>query len=261
MSNFATIHDVTLHYQTNGRADNPALVFINSLGSDLRIWDGVVAHLADRFFVIRADKRGHGLSDCPPGPYTISQMAADVIGLLDYLGVATAVPVGISIGGLISLELTSRYPARFPRLVLCDTGAVIGTAVMWNERIAGLKADGFTHLGATIVARWLSPAFAAAQPAAYQGYSNMLTRTPLPGYIAACEAIRDADLRPAAQAITAPALVLCGAEDMATPPDLGRDLAGMLGNGRLHLIPHAAHLPCIEQPEMMAALINEFLME
>lgn len=260
MLNFATIHGVTLHYRTDGRAANPAILFLNSLGSDLRIWDGVVPHLADRFFVIRTDKRGHGLSDCPPGPYTIGQMADDVAGLLDYLGVATAVPIGISIGGLITLELASRFPARFPKLVLCDTGAVIGTAVMWNERIAGLKADGFKHLGAAIVARWLSPAFAAAQPAAYQGYTNMLTRTPLPGYIAACEAIRDADLRLAAPSITAPALVLCGAEDMATPPDLGRELAGLLGNGHFHLIHHAAHLPCIEQPEVMAARINEFLM-
>ncbi len=259
MMNFATINGITLHYTTDGRAAHPALVFINSLGSDLRIWDEVIPHLADHFFIIRADKRGHGLSGCPPGPYTISQMADDVVGLLDFLGVGTAVPIGISIGGLIALDMAARYPARVTRLILCDTGAVIGTADMWNQRIAGLEADGFTHLGANIVARWLSPAFAATQPAAYQGYLNMLTRTPLPGYTAACQAIRDADLRPAAQTIATPALVLCGAEDMATPPDLGRELAGLLVNGRFQLIPHAAHLPCIEQPEALANEINAFL--
>ncbi len=258
---FTTINHTTVHYRLDGRATNPALLFLNSLGSDLRIWDGVVTHLADHFFIIRADKRGHGLSDCPPGPYTISQMADDAAGLLDYLGVKTAAPVGISIGGLIALSLAARYPARVSKLVLCDTGAVIGTSNFWNDRIAGLQADGFTHLGANIISRWLSPTFAAAQPAAYQGYTNMLTRTPLPGYVAACAAIRDADLRPAARAITAPALVLCGAEDVATPPDLGQELAQMLINGRFHLIPHAAHLPCIEQPEVMADLLKSFLME
>jgi len=256
---FATINGVTIHYQVDGQAGKPALVFMNSLGSDLRIWDAVVPAFADHFFIIRADKRGHGLSDCPPGPYTISQLTDDVVGLLDHLAVDTAVPIGVSIGGMIALDLTARYPARVPRLVLCDTGAVIGTAAYWAERIAGLEANGFTELGTAIVARWFSPAFAAAQPAAYQGYMNMLTRTPLPGYIGACTAIRDADLRLSAQGISVPALVLCGAEDMATPPDLGRELAGMLANGRFQLIPDAAHLPCIEQPALLAEYITQFL--
>jgi 3-oxoadipate enol-lactonase len=146
-----------------------------------------------------------------------------------------------------------------PKLVLSDTGAVIGTAVYWAERIAALAANGFTELGESILARWFAPAFAQDQPAAYRGYGNMLTRTPLAGYIATCAAIRDADLRDAARSVQAPTLVLCGAEDGATPPALGKALVEMLGNGRFHLIPHAAHLPCIEQPQQMAAAIAEFI--
>lgn len=256
---FTQIHNLTIHYQVEGSAGNPALVFVNSLGSDLRIWDEVVPHFSGRFFVIRYDKRGHGLSDCPPGPYTIDELADDLAGLLDDLDVKTAVPIGISVGGMIALAFAARCPARVPKLVLSNTGAVIGTADYWAERIAALEANGFTDLGETILARWFVPAFGQGQPAAYRGYGNMLRYTPLAGYIATCAAIRDADLRDAARSVQAPTLVLCGAEDVATPPELGQALAEMVGNGRFHLIPHAAHLPCIEQPQKMAAAIKEFI--
>lgn len=256
---FTQINNLTIHYQLEGSADNPALVFVNSLGSDLRIWDEIVPHFSDRFFVIRYDKRGHGLSDCPPGPYTIGALAADLAGLLDDLGVNTAIPIGISVGGMIALAFAARYPPRVPKLVLSDTGAVIGTADYWAERMAALAANGFTELGKAILARWFVPAFGQGQPAAYRGYGNMLRRTPLTGYIATCAAIRDADLRDAARSVQASTLVLCGAEDAATPPELGKTLAQMLRNGRFHLIPHAAHLPCIEQPQKMAKAIAEFI--
>jgi pimeloyl-ACP methyl ester carboxylesterase len=143
---FTQINNLTIHYQVEGSAGSPALVFVNSLGSDWRIWDEVVPHFSGRFFVIRYDKRGHGLSDCPPGPYTIGTLADDLAGLLDDLGVNTAVPIGISVGGMIALAFAARYPPRVPKLVLSNTGAVIGTAVYWAERIAALKANGFPPL-------------------------------------------------------------------------------------------------------------------
>ena len=256
---FIQANNVILNCSLSGNPNGVPLVFVNSLGSDLRIWDQVVPHFNGRFFVIRYDKRGHGLSDCPPGPYTIEALADDLAGLLDNLGVKTAVPIGISVGGMIALAFAARYPQRVSKLVLSDTGAVIGTAVYWAERIAALEANGFNELGSAILERWFAPAFAQAQPAAYRGYGNMLTRTPLVGYIATCAAIREADLRDAARSVQVPTLVLCGAEDAATPPELGKALAEMLGNGRFHLIPHAAHLPCIEQPQKMAAAIAEFI--
>lgn len=256
---FATVNDLTIHYKLDGSPGNAVLVFINSLGSDCRIWDEVVPFFAQDYFVIRYDKRGHGLSDSPAGPSTIGDHAADLADLLAHLGVETAVPIGISVGGMIALEFAARHPERVPKLVLSDTGAVIGTAVYWAERIAALEANGFTELGATIAARWFTSAYAAQHPAAYRGYANMLTRTPLAGYIATCAALRDADLRTTARLIKAPALVLCGAEDMATPPALGRELTEMLVNGRFQTIPDAAHLPCIEQPKLMAKAIKAFL--
>lgn len=258
---FTAVNQTTLQYAAQGNPNGFPLVFINSLGTDLRIWDGVAPHFTDRHRVIRYDKRGHGLSDCPPGPYTIRDHATDLAGLLDQLGARRAILVGISVGGMIALDFAATWPERVQALVLCDTGVKIGTAVMWNERIATLRQHGMAALSEAILSRWFSPAFATANPAAYRGYANMLTRMPVAGYTATCEAIRDADLTAAASAITAPTLALCGAEDLATPPDLVRDLCTHIPHAVYREIPHAAHLPCIEQPDVMAAHVTQFLPE
>jgi 3-oxoadipate enol-lactonase len=256
---FATVNGVTLHYTREGVPHGFPLVFINSLGTDLRIWDGMVPHFAGRYSVIRYDKRGHGLSDCPPAPYSIRDHAADLAGLLDQLDVAQAILVGISVGGMIALDFAAAWPERVQSLVLSDTAVKIGTAVLWNERITTLRQQGMVSLHDAILACWFAPSFADYNPAAYRGYANMLTRMPVTGYTATCEAIRDADLTEAARAITAPTLVLCGAADLATPPDLVRGLCEHMPHAVYREIPNAAHLPCIEQPGVMAAHIAQFL--
>jgi 3-oxoadipate enol-lactonase len=162
---------------------------------------------------------------------------------------------------MIALDYAARHPEGIKALVLCDTAAQIGTADMWNERIAALRESGMDVLREGILTRWFAPGFASQRPADYRGYANMLTRTPLMGYTATCEAIRDADLTEAAGTIQTRSLVLCGAEDTATPPDLARGLADTLVDARFELIESAAHLPCIEQPDVMAAKMNQFFME
>jgi len=261
---FISINGNSFHYLREVPAYagmGPALLFLNSLGTDLRIWDKLVPHFAGRYQIIRYDKRGHGLSDAPPGPYQLSDHTADLTGLLDQMGLGKAVLVGNSVGGMIALDFASRHPERVEALILCDTAAKIGTADYWHERITAVRSQGIAPLAEAILSRWFSPAFANQQPAAYRGYYNMLTRTPQEGYAATCEAIRDADLREQVGQIQAPALVLCGAEDEATPPGLVRELAEELGNGRFALIAHAGHIPSIEQPATMAARIDGFLQE
>ena len=270
---FVSINGNSFHYRREGRVAGQPLLFLNSLGSDLRIWDGVVAHFAGRYEIIRYDKRGHGLSDAPPGPYQLGDHTADLTGLLDHLGLAKAVLVGNSVGGMIALDFAIRHPGRAEALILCDTAAKIGTADYWNERITAVRSGGLAPLAEAILSRWFSPAFAAEQPAAYRGYYNMLTRTPQEGYAATCEAIRDADLREQVGQIQGqsgpqsgpPTLVLCGAEDGATPPELVQGLAEGLRRvgtrSRFALIAGAGHIPSIEQPAAMAALIHTFLEE
>ncbi len=257
--NFISIDDVLLNFTDEGNAAGPPLVFINSLGTDLRIWDAVLPQFATDYRIIRHDKRGHGLSDCPAPPFTIQQHADDLAGLLDALQVEQAILVGISVGGMIALDFAARFPARVSRLVLCDTAPKIGTPEMWNERIDTLRANGMAHLGEVILSRWFAPRFAAEQPAAYRGYYHMLTRTPVAGYMGACAAIRDADLWPYVAQIQMPTLVLCGAEDLATTPETAAQMATALPNAACQLIADAAHLPCIEQPDIMCAEIERFL--
>jgi 3-oxoadipate enol-lactonase len=256
---FTTVNNVTLQYACEGVSEGPPLVFINSLGTDLRIWDRVVSHFSDSYRVIRYDKRGHGLSDCPPAPYTIRDHATDLAGLLDQLELPQAILVGISVGGMIALDFAAIWPERVQSLVLCDTAPKIGTAVLWNERITNLRQHGMGAMRDVILSRWFSDAFARQDPAAFSGYANMLTRMPVEGYTGTCEAIRDADLTDAARTITTPTLVLYGTEDLSTPPALVQGLCELIPHAHCQEIPNAAHLPCIEQPDIMAQHIAQFI--
>lgn len=258
MASFARLNNLTFHYRLEGEGA-PTLVFLNSLGSDLRIWDGVVAAL-DTGRVLRYDLRGHGLSDAPEGPYTLEDHSSDLLALLEHLGIAQAVLVGISVGGLIALDLARRWPERVAALVLCDTGARIGSEDSWNERMAAIRQGGLPEVARTVIARWFTEDFFARCPAEAAGYYNMLSRTPVEGYLGTCAALRDGDLRPWLEAIRLPALVLCGERDQATPPELSQALANGLG-ARLQLIPQTAHLPCVEAPALVGQHIRSFLKE
>jgi 3-oxoadipate enol-lactonase len=237
------------------------LVFINSLGTDFRIWDGLIPYFAERFAILRYDKRGHGLSDCPPAPYSIRDHKDDLAALLSELGIGPAILVGISIGGMIAMDFAATYPERVRALVLCDTGATIGNAAFWSERISIVRTQGMAAVAEGVVARWLTVAFATQQPAAYRGHYHMLARAPVAGYTATCEALRDADLSQAARTISAKTLILCGAQDMTTPPESSRVLGDMIKGSRFELIENAAHLPCIEQSEALAATMKRFFRE
>lgn len=261
---FIKANNLTIHIKADADYDDPMpVIFINSLGSDLRIWDGVVHkfYFEAQYRLIRYDKRGHGLSDCPDAPYTIRDHTQDLVGVMDALDIQVAVLVGISVGGMIAMDFAAQYPARVKALVLSDTFPKIGTADMWNTRIDSLRTQGMASLGTEILARWFAPSYQEQNPAAYCGYYNMLTRMPVTGYTGTCEAIRDADLSTVVQAIDCPTLVMCGAEDGSTPPELVQGLVDLMPNARYIEIRDAGHLPCIENPDFMASRIQHFLNE
>ncbi|MEM7032379.1 MAG: 3-oxoadipate enol-lactonase [Chloroflexota bacterium] len=259
LTRFATLHGLNIHYRQEGRDTGVPLVFINSLGSDLRIWDEVVSNLGSHFPILRYDKRGHGLSECPDAPYTIRDHSQDLAALLHHLSIDKVILIGISVGGMIALDFASQHPQHVSALVLCDTAAKIGSADMWQERIETLREHGMAYLGDTILSRWFAPTFATKRPADYRGYYHMLTRVPVEGYTGTCEAIRDADLSKAVKTIQAHTLVLCGQEDLATTPAMGQALANMMPNAHFEVIKDAGHLPCIEQPSIMTHKIKTFL--
>jgi 3-oxoadipate enol-lactonase len=167
----------------------------------------------------------------------------------------------LSIGGMIAQELAASYPERVRALILCDTGAKIGTRAMWEDRIATVQSGGLDALVAPSLERWFTQDFRRKRSTEARGYANMLLRTPLEGYVGACFALRDADLSAGAGSIQKSALALCGDQDIATPPDLVEALARAIPDARFALIKDAAHLPCIEQPEILARVVMEFLEE
>jgi 3-oxoadipate enol-lactonase len=258
---FTRANGIVLHHQVLGNLDGPTLVFSNSLGSDFRIWQKVVPTFFDRFRVILYDKRGHGLSDAPPAPYRIDDHADDLLALLDKLGVESAALIGLSVGGMIVQRLAVRAPERVMALVLCGTAAKIGTPEIWGDRIAAVENAGIDSIADSILERWFTASFRATQVEEYTGWKNMLVRTPAHGYAGTCASIRDADLCADAPKIKAQTLCIVGDQDGSTPPDLVRGTAALIPGARFEIVSGAGHIPCIEQPAILAKLINQHLQE
>ncbi len=260
MSEFVRVNNLVLHCHYKPGVGVP-VVFINSLGSSFGIWDDVIADFARP--ILRYDKRGHGLSDAPTGPYSIEEHANDLAALLQNFDLQKVFVVGISVGGQIALDFVARFPALVAGAVFCDTGMKIGTPEFWETRIQAVRQHGLTHISDAVMQRWLSEDYSSKNPSALRGYQNMLERTPMAGYVATCEALRDSDLTVAAKSIkyaNTKTLVLCGELDQSTPLALSQALAETLGT-HLHIVENAGHLPCIEVPNVVAGILENFFEE
>jgi 3-oxoadipate enol-lactonase len=256
---FATIHGVTIAHQMRGPAGAPVVAFVNSLGTDARIWDAVVGAISSSYRVLTYDKRGHGLSDIPEGPYSLNDHIGDLTGLADVLGVDNFAVVGVSVGGLIAQGLAARHKGRVSGLILCDTAARIGTTEFWNARMAVVTKDGTAAIADQIMERWFSSNFRQHRPADLTGWRNMLIAANRKGYVATCATLRDTDLTDEVAAISVPALVVAGEHDLSTPPDLVRATSELIPDARFEIVREAGHIPSIEQPETLSRLITEFL--
>lgn len=246
----------TVHYRDTGPRDGPALVFSNSLGTDLRIWSPLLAHLPEGFRILRYDTGGHGLSDATPG-HTIHDHARDLAALMAHLGIDRATVIGLSVGGLVAQALYKLAPERMARVVFCDTAHRIGTDAVWNERIEAIERGGMAAVADAMLERWFTRAFREGDPG-FGLWRSMLLRTPVAGYCALGRAIRDADFTEDCARLEIDALCLCGAEDGATPPALMRDFAARLPRARYVELPECGHIPCVEQPRRLAREIVDF---
>jgi 3-oxoadipate enol-lactonase len=209
--------------------------------------------------IIRYDKRGHGLSSCPPAPYSMGGLVTDAERFLDHLGVKDCVFVGLSIGGMIAQGLAVKRLDLVQGLVLSNTAAKIGTAQMWEDRIAAIRAGGIESLADAVMERWFSRAF--RQTEALAAWHNMLVRQPAEGYIGCGAAIAGTDFYTTTATLTLPTLAIAGTEDGSTPPDLVRETADLIRGARFHLIRGAGHLPCVEKPAEYAEVLTGFLKE
>ncbi|RWL17946.1 MAG: 3-oxoadipate enol-lactonase [Mesorhizobium sp.] len=257
---FCSTGQLTLHFDYQKPCGNMVLAFINSLGTDFRIWDAVTTRFrAAGFGVLRYDKRGHGLSGLGAVPQSIDDHVSDLAGLLDYIGAEEVIAVGLSIGGLIAQSLYVRRPKAVRALILCDTAHRIGTTRSWNARIDAVNAGGIAAIADDILEKWFTPSFHGKRAEELDGYRAMLTRQSPDGYAASCAALRDADHTELVTRIAVPSLCLVGDQDYSTPPDLVKSMAELIPGARFEIIKDAGHIPCVEQPDDVFARIAAFL--
>jgi len=233
----------------------PVLVLGNSLGTSAAVWDGQLPELRTRFRLLRYELPGHGGTPAVPGPYAIGGLAAGVLALLDSAGVERAAYCGISLGGMIGMWLAAHAPDRITALGLVCTSAYLPPGDGWRARADQVRTAGMASISAAVLGRWFTPRFAAAAPEVIQRFAAELERTDPVGYAGCCEAIAEMDLRADLPAISAPTLVLAGADDPATPPDHGAAIAGLVGGARLEILPGAAHLAAVEAAAQVTAAL------
>lgn len=255
---FIYANGVCLRYRLEGKPGAPVIMFSNSLGTNLFMWELQAAALRDEFRILRYDTRGHGLSSVAPGPYTQEQLGRDVLALMDAIEIRRAHFCGLSMGGQVGIWLGAKAADRFARLVLCDTAAHIGNAEIWNTRVATVRGGGMPAIVSGTIERWFTQRFIAQAPEGVASVRRMILDTPPQGYIACCEAIRDTDLTEAAAHVNAATLVISGTHDPAAPPAQGRQLASRIPGAR-YLELDTAHLSNIEAAPQFTAAIRNFL--
>ncbi|MFD1838050.1 3-oxoadipate enol-lactonase [Paracidovorax cattleyae] len=247
--------------RVEGPADAPALVFSNSLGTTLEMWDAQAERFARTHRVVRYDTRGHGGSEVSPGPYTFDQLGGDVVALLDALGIARASFCGISMGGFTGLWLGVHAPQRLERLVVANSAAKIGTAEGWTTRAAMVRekgAAGMAELAASSPGRWFTDAFAAAQPEVVRRAQGWIAGVDPEGYAGCCEALAQADLRAAIGGIAVPTLLIAGAADPVTTVADTQAMQAAIAGARVAELP-ASHLSNLEAPQAFDAALSDFL--
>ena len=249
-----------LRYEVDGNPQGPALLFSNSLGTGVQLWEPQLPALSPYFRIIRYDTRGHGASDAPQGPYSVETLGLDAIAVLDAVAVDHAHVCGLSLGGLTAMWLAVHQPGRVQSVVLASTAARIGTTTMWDERIAQVQAFGVNSLAEAAMGRWFTDEFRKAHPEVVAAHHRMLSETPAIGYAACCAAIRDADLRSEIGAITAPALIIAGHHDPVTPPADADDMRARIPAARVALL-DGAHIINAEQAAAFNAQLSAFFTE
>lgn len=252
---------VAVHSLVEGPAGAPVVVMSHSLGATLEMWRPQAERLSRSFRVVRYDLRGHGRSPVPPGPYEIADLGADLVKLLDRLGVARAHLCGLSLGAMASLWVAAHHQERVARLVVCSTSALLGPPELWIERVAAVRAGGTVAVADAVVARWFTAPWRARHPDHLAEMRATIAATAAEGYTACCGAIQRMDLRADLAAIRAPTLAIAGVEDPSTPPEHLRDIVERIGGARLALVEGAAHLANLEQPERVGDLILAHLQD
>jgi len=245
----------------DGGAARLTFVLSHALGCDMTMWDDLAAHLAQHARVVRYDQRGHGGSEAPVGPYTMADLADDAARLIDELALGPVVWIGLSMGGMIGQELALRHPGKVRALVLANTtsGYPAEAQAGWAQRIAGITQGGLESIVDGALQRWFHAGFHAEQPQKLAHWRARVLRCSAAGYIACCHAIASIDTTARLPSITLPTLVIAGALDLGTPPEMARTIAHAIPGARLVVLPDASHLSVLEQPQAFRDALDDWL--
>lgn len=247
-----------LNVRIDGRADAPALMFSNSLGATLSMWEPQVAALADDFRIIRYDRRGHGASSIDPRPYSMERFGRDVLAILDHLKIEKTHWCGLSMGGMVGQWLGANAPERFDRLVLANTTCYYPDPSNWLARIKAVKEAGLAAIADTVIAGWLTEDFRNREPEATARMKAMLVASPAEGYIACCEALSTLDQRALLPKITRPTLVIAGRYDKSTTVEAAETIRSGIAGASLTIL-DAAHISNVEQADAFTEALHGFL--
>ena len=252
-----------IHLEISGKADGPALIVHHALGACVDMWNPQLTVLEPHFRVIRIDMRGHGKSRAPQPPYSIEDLADDVVQVMDEMAIAKSHYLGLSIGGMVGQALAVNHPGRLERLVISNTVSRVPVEMhgMWDERVAAVQDGGMESQVAMTLARWFTEDYAKDHQDVLDWIAGMVRNTTPDGFIGCCQAIKGLDLTDRLSQITAPCLIIAGAQDQGTPPEKAREIHQRVAGSRLHIIEDAAHLSNIQASEEFNDLILPFLLE
>ena len=247
----------SIHACIEGPEDGPVVVFSNSLGTTLHLWDAVLALLPEGLRILRYDMRGHGQSDVPKAPYSMGQLVGDAEAVCDAFDIKDAMFVGLSVGGMVAQGLAVKRPDLIRAMVLSNTAAKIGNPAFWKDRIDLVRENGMVAVSDKIIQRWFGRDFYATP--AMMPWKAMFEATPIEGYTGVCAAIAGTDFYTPTSGLRIPTLGIAGTEDGSTPADLVRETVDLIPGSQFALIRRAGHLPCAEKPDVFAAHLTDFL--
>jgi 3-oxoadipate enol-lactonase len=255
------VNGININYELTGPRGAPVVMLSHSLACSLVMWQPQMAVLEAAFRVLRFDTRGHGDSEAPPGAYSLEQLAADAVGLLDALKIETVHFVGLSMGGMIGQCLALDYSDRLKSLALCDTAAIMPaeTQPIWQQRIDAAGETGMAGQVDETLERWFRPEFLQLNPPEVDMIRRQILATPPAGYIGCCEAIRRLNYLERLAAIGLPTLIMVGEEDPGTPVAASEAMHACISGSKLVILPEARHLSNIEQAEAFNAALLDFL--
>ena len=261
MDMHANANGLMLNYSLDGPEGAPFVTLSHSLAANLGMWEPQIEALAAHYRVLRFDTRGHGGSGVPEGPYDMALLAGDVLMLLDALGVARTHFIGLSLGGMIGQTLALERPDRLLSLALCDTTSVVPpeARAMWDQRVAFAEAEGMTALVEPTIERWFTAPFRSAHSARIEPVREMITATPLAGFVGCCRAIQQLNLIDRLSGIDLPTLIVVGEDDQGTPVAASQAIHARIAGSELVILASAAHLSNWEQPAAFNAVIGKFL--